>query len=68
MPEEIETVVSRPYSNNVLLHKSGNKMTFYVPAFLRVNFKKMTDLDIQNADAFMSCGVMLTMYCKGLPD
>jgi hypothetical protein len=50
----------------VLVLTEGDKKTLFLPAYLRLAFKKITQLDVHEGSGEMSATVILTIYYKGL--
>jgi hypothetical protein len=57
-------------SNHVLIFDSDDhkKVTLFLPAYMRFNFKKMTSIDIAETQARMSGALLLSIYYKGVTD
>lgn len=52
----------------MLVEEKGNKITYFLLAYLRVVFKKITELDIEHNSGEMSATVVFTIRYKGLED
>lgn len=60
-------IPGRKFSNQVHFLERHDFYEIFIPAYLRMTFKKITEINIQDSSASMIATVILSVYYKGIP-
>ena len=61
-------IPGRAFTNQVQFIERNDHFEIFLPAYLRMTFKKITEINLEDSSAAMIATVILTVYHKNLPE